>query len=82
MTNRMELLGLAVTPQAGQAIWSSEHALTAALGPWTTGMILPGFAELPEDTAERVYPPATRDRLRHVKTRYDPDGILLPSFPL
>jgi hypothetical protein len=44
-------------------------------------MTLPGFAEPPEDTAERVYPPATRDRLRRVKDRYDPGGVILPSFP-
>jgi hypothetical protein len=58
-----------------------QHAVSAALGPWTTGMTLPGFAEPPEDTAERVYPPATRDRLRRVKDRYDPSGVILPSFP-
>ena len=45
-------------------------------------MILPGFAELPEDTAKRVYPPATRDRLRRVKAGYDPGGVLLSSLPL
>ena len=78
----LELLGLATTPQVDQAVRRSQHAVTAALAPWTTGMILPGFAEPPEDTAERVYPPATRDRLRRVKARYDPGGVLLPSFPL
>jgi FAD/FMN-containing dehydrogenase len=75
------MLGLAVTPEADQAIQHSQHAITTALAPWTTGMTLPGFAQPPRDTAERVYPPATRDRLRRVKDRYDPDGIILPSFP-
>jgi hypothetical protein len=78
----LELVGLAATPEADDAVWYNQHAVSAALAPWTTGMILPGFAELPEDTAERVYPPATRDRLRRVKDRYDPGGIILPSFPL
>jgi hypothetical protein len=78
----LELLGLAVTPQADEAVWHSQHAVSTALAPWTTGMILPGFAELPDDTAERVYSPATQDRLRRVKDRYDPSGIILPSFPL
>jgi FAD/FMN-containing dehydrogenase len=44
-------------------------------------MTLPGFAQPPLDTAERVYPSATRDLLRRVKDRYDPNGIILPSFP-
>jgi hypothetical protein len=44
-------------------------------------MTLPGFAETPEDSAERVYRLATRDRLRRVKDRYDPGGVTLPSFP-
>ena len=78
---QLEMLGLAVTPEADQAIQHSQHAITTALAPWTTGMTLPGFAQPPADTAERVYPSATRDRLRRVKDRYDPDGIILPSFP-
>jgi hypothetical protein len=77
----LELFGLAVTPEADETIQSNQHAVTAALGSWTTGMTLPGFAQQPDNTAERVYPPATRDRLRNVKDRYDPGGVLLPSFP-
>lgn len=78
----LELLGLAVTPEADEAIRRNQHAISAALGPWSTGTTLPGFAVPQEDTAERVYPPATRDRLRRVKNYYDPDGVILPSFPL
>jgi hypothetical protein len=77
----LELLGLAVTREADEAVQRYQHAVSAALAPWTTGMTLPGFAEPPEDTAERVYPPATRDGLRRVKDRYDPGGVILPSFP-
>jgi hypothetical protein len=78
----LELLGVAATPEADEAIRRDQHATSAALGPWSTGMTLPGFAVPAEDTAERVYPPATRDRLRNVKDRYDPGGVILPSFPL
>lgn len=77
----LELLGLAVTPEAGEAVRRNQHAVAAALGPWVTGMTLPGFAEPPEDTAERVYRLATQDRLRRVKDRYDPGGVIFPSFP-
>ncbi|HEX6454218.1 MAG TPA: hypothetical protein VF060_32755 [Trebonia sp.] len=76
----LEMLGLAVTPEADEAVRRNQHAVSAALGPWTTGMTLPGFAQPPQDTAERVYPPATRDRLRRVKDRYDPGGVILSSF--
>ena len=71
-----------MTPEADEAIRRDQHAISAALGPWSTGMTLPGFAVPAEDTAERVYPPATTDRLRNVKDRYDPDGVILASFPL
>jgi hypothetical protein len=77
----LELLGLAGTREADETVRRNQHAICAALGPWTTGMTLPGFAQPPEDTAERVYPPVTRDRLRRVKDRYDPGGVILPSFP-
>ena len=79
---QLELLGMAPTPQADQAVRDRQHAISDALARWTTGTIMPGFAELPEDTAERVYPAATRRRLRRVKARYDPDGVLLSSFPM
>ena len=76
----LEMLGLAVDSEADETVQRSEHAVSAALRPWITGMTLPGFAVPPEDTAERVYPPATWDRLRRVKDRYDPGGVLLSSF--
>jgi len=79
---QLELLGMAPTPQADKTVRDHQHAITGALAPWITGTILPGFADLPDDTAERAYPAATRSRLRRVKARYDPDAILLPSFPL
>ena len=77
----LETLGLAVTREADETVRRNQHAVSAALDRWTTGMTLPGFAMPPEDTAERVYPPATRERLRRVKDRYDPGGVILPSFP-
>jgi FAD/FMN-containing dehydrogenase len=79
---QLELLGMAPTPQADKKLRDHQNAVTSALAPWTTGSILPGFADLPADTAERAYPAATRDRLRRVKARYDPDNTLLSSFPL
>jgi hypothetical protein len=76
----LESLGLAVTPGTDEAVRHAQQALSAALEPWTTGMTLPGFAEPPQDTADRVYPPATRDQLRRLKDRYDPNGVILSSW--
>jgi FAD/FMN-containing dehydrogenase len=77
---QLELLGMAPTPQADKTVRDHQHAVISALAPWTAGTVLPGFADLPDDNAERVYPAATRERLRRVKARYDPGGVLLPSF--
>ena len=76
----LELLGLAVTGEADEAVRRAQNAVSDALAAWSTGTTLPGFAQPPEDTAERVYPPATREILRRVKDRYDPDGVIVPSF--
>ena len=78
----LELLGMAPTLEAEQALRSHQHIMTGAVAPWTTGTILPGFADPSADTAERVYLPQTQDRLRNIKARYDPDGVLMPSFPM
>ena len=77
---QLELLGLATTQESDETVRRSQRAVSEALAPWTTGMTLPGFAQPPEDTAERVYPSVTRDRLRRVKNRYDPGGVIVPSF--
>jgi hypothetical protein len=34
----LELLGLAVAPEADEAVRRNQHAVSAALGPWITGM--------------------------------------------
>jgi hypothetical protein len=79
----LELVGLAPAAQAEPAVRQAQHAMTSALARWTTGTILPSFAEPASVTdAERVFPPPTRRRLARVKQRYDPGNVLRASFPL
>lgn len=80
----IELVGLAATAQADSAIRSYQREVTAALSPWTTGTVLPSFAEPDTDAVDpsRVFPSEVRRRLASVKHRYDPAGVLLASFAL
>lgn len=75
----LETLGLTATPQADETVRHAQQALSAALGPWITGMTIPGFAEPPEDTAERLYRLAIRDRLRLVKDATTPAASSSPA---
>ena len=79
----IESVGLAATAEADAAIRSYQREVTAALAPWTTGTILPSFAEPDTDAdPDRVFPPDVRRRLASVKHRYDPAGVLRASFAL
>lgn len=69
-----------ITPEA------SEEAVGAALDHWRT---LERFSQgaylnlLSEDTGKEVseaFPPATLDRLRMIKSRYDPDNIFRTNY--
>jgi hypothetical protein len=71
------LVGLAVPPLI-DAVRGHAAAVTAALEPWLTGMVMPNFA--PGSSAERfrrVYDPATLQRLASLSHTYDPAGILV-----
>jgi hypothetical protein len=76
----LELVGLAATSEADQAIRAAQQAITTALSPWTTGTTLPSFAAPPADAA-RVFGEPARRRLATIKHRYDPRNILRTSFP-
>jgi hypothetical protein len=80
----IEFVGLAATAEADAAIRSYQREVAAVLAPWTTGRILPSFAEQDTDAADprRVFAPDVRRRLASVKHRYDPGGALRASFAL
>lgn len=76
-----ELVSITPTPDADAGARDWQRAMTGALAPWTTGMVLPSFADpaAPADTG-RAYPPETLRRLADVKRRYDPGNVLRATF--
>ena len=70
------LVALGVTPDAESVdpVHAAVAGLENAVLPWRAGDY-PNFIERPVDTS-RFFDPATWQRLRDVKTRYDPDDVL------
>lgn len=76
----IELVSMAPDADADATAMAYQQELCATLAPWTTGTILPSFADAGEHE-RRVYPPEITQRLSSVKRRYDPANTLLASFP-
>ncbi len=68
-------IGLPMSPEMGEAINERIDAICAALEPWSTGSCYFNFADRPP-TLEALFAPETLERLRDVKRRYDPDGLI------
>ena len=77
----VEFVGPAGTVEADAAVRGWQGRASSALAPWTTGRVLPSFADpaVSADTA-RAFPPETLRRLADVKRRYDPGNVLRASF--
>jgi hypothetical protein len=74
-------VSLVPTPEAARAVADHAAALRAALGPWEAELNYANFAERTFDLAD-LFPPATRERLRRVKTRYDPGDLIHSTHPV
>jgi hypothetical protein len=74
-------VGMAMDPDVTAAIDAYLAGLTAALDPWDAGRRYLNFTERPSD-ARAFFPEATLDRLRAVKTAYDPAGTFLANHPV
>jgi FAD/FMN-containing dehydrogenase len=68
-------IGLPMSPEMGEAINQRLDAVCKALEPWSTGSCYFNFADRPTDL-EAIFAPETLERLRDVKRRYDPDGLI------
>ena len=77
----VELASMIPAPEADAGARAFQETAIGALGPWSTGMTLPGFAPPPAD-AGQVFTAETQLRLAEVKHRYDPAGIIRSSFPI
>ncbi len=68
-------IGLPMSPEMGQAINAHLDAVHEALTPWSTGSDYFNFADRPT-ALEQIFAAETLERLRDVKRRYDPDGLI------
>ena len=68
-------IGLPMSPEMGQAINERIDAICQALGPWSTASRYFNFADRPT-SLDMIFGPETLARLRDVKRRYDPDGLI------
>jgi len=68
-------IGLPMSPEMGEAINEQIDTVCQALEPWSTGSCYFNFADRPTEL-EAIFAPETLARLRDVKRRYDPDGLI------
>jgi hypothetical protein len=68
-------IGLPMSPEMGEAINEQIDTVCKALEPWSTGSCYFNFADRPTDL-DAIFAPETLERLRDVKRRYDPDGMI------
>ena len=68
-------IGLAMSPEMGKAINEHLDSSMLELEPWSTESGYFNFADRPRGI-EKIFAADTLDRLRDVKRRYDPDGLI------
>jgi FAD/FMN-containing dehydrogenase len=74
-------VGMAVSPEAVEAIEERVAALETALGPWKAGRGYFNFSDTPQE-GESLYPPDTYRALQWVKAAYDPAELFQASHPI
>jgi FAD/FMN-containing dehydrogenase len=73
--------GFAPVPQAVPPARARVEDVHRILGPWDFGRRYMNFTEVPVD-ADQLYPSETAHRLRELRARYDPDGLLQANHPI
>jgi FAD/FMN-containing dehydrogenase len=69
---------IAATPEMGAAGHADAMRVVAALQPWANGRQYLNFAENPTDAANG-YDAAAYARLQAIRTRVDPDGLMVAN---
>ena len=68
-------------PEHAAALVASCEELRSAMAPWSTGRTFLNFIEK-RDAMAISFPPEVLTRLREVKRRYDPKGLIHSSHAL
>jgi len=74
-------VGMPMSPEMGQAIEGALDGLHETMKPWAADGGYFNFAERPCDV-DAILPPETCARLREIKDRYDPDGMIVSNHAL
>jgi hypothetical protein len=74
-------IGMPMTPELGQAIQGALDQLHDTMEPWSADGGYFNFAERPCDV-DALLPAETCSRLREVKDRWDPDGVIIANHAL
>jgi FAD/FMN-containing dehydrogenase len=74
-------VGMPMTPELGQAIEGHLDHLHETMKPWAAEGGYFNFAERPCDV-DALLPPETCSRLREIKQRWDPDGMIVANHAL
>lgn len=74
-------VSLVLNPAMAAAVERHADTVRSALAPWDAGRNYANFAELSTDAAD-LFSPATGERLRRVKTKYDPKDLLRSTHPI
>jgi hypothetical protein len=77
----MFAVGLPMTPELGQAVEKDLDRLDEALRPWAAGGGYLNFSERPCDV-DAILPPDICERLREIKRRWDPSGVIRANHEL
>ena len=77
----LHALGVPMGPENAVALAAGCENVRSAMAPWSTGRIFLNFSEK-RDAMAASYPPEVLARLRDVKRRYDPEGLIHSSHAL
>jgi FAD/FMN-containing dehydrogenase len=77
----MFAVGMAVTPEMGEAVGSHVRMIKATLAPWSADFNYYNFAEA-EAQASEVLPQDSYRRLREIKAKYDPTEMIVSAHPV
>lgn len=77
----MFAVGMAATPEMGEAVKSYVRVVKDTLAPWRAEFNYYNFAES-NSGAEEVLPSDSYRRLRDVKAKYDPDEMIVSAHPV